>query len=134
MLAFCQLKNDYRTFKLNRIQNLKLLDQFFDKSHISLQDYIDQQQESWKEAQQFHAIEIVFSNDYVKFAESRKYYFGFVEQSVEPDGIHMKFLNSSLEVVARWLMQFGDQATVITPVILKERLRTLATQMFEHYK
>ncbi len=134
LVAFCQLKNDYRTFKLNRIQNLKLLDQFFDKSHISLQDYIDQQQESWKEAQQFHAIEIVFSNDYVKFAESRKYYFGFVEQSVEPDGIHMKFLNSSLEVVARWLMQFGDQATVITPVILKERLRTLATQMFEHYK
>ena len=50
------------------------------------------------------------------------------------DAVHMKFLNSSIEIVARWLLQFGDQATVIAPVELKDRLKVLATQLYEHFK
>ncbi len=134
LVAFCQLKNDYRTFKLNRIISLKLIDQYFEQVHISLQDYIDQQNEVWREEQQFQNIEIAFSHTCAKFAESRKYYFGFVEQSKKKDAVYMKFLNSSLEIVARWLLQFGDQATVNAPVELKERMKTLAMQMYKHYK
>lgn len=134
LIAYCQLKKDYRIFKTNRIVHLKVLDQHFDTQHISLQTYIDQQDETWKEAQQFHAIEIAFKNECVKFAESRKYYFGFVEQTVKEDAVYMKFLNVSLEFMARWLLQFGDQATVLAPIELKDRLKVLATEIYEHYK
>ncbi|MFK8009218.1 MAG: helix-turn-helix transcriptional regulator [Saprospiraceae bacterium] len=134
LIAFCQLKKDYRTFKLNRIVKLDILDQSFDTKHINLQKYIDRQDEGWKQQQQFYNIEISFNQPFVKFAESRKYYFGFVEQTIENDVVHMKFLNSSLEVIARWLLQFGDQATVHAPVELKDRLKTLATQLYQHYQ
>ncbi len=134
LVAFCQLKKDYRTFKLNRIANLRLLEENFETVHINLQKYIDGQKDTWKEQQQFYSIEIAFQASYLKFAEGRKYYFGFVEQRVEGDAVHMKFLNSSLEVIARWLLQFGDQATVLAPTALKERLRTLATELYAHYQ
>lgn len=133
LIAFCQVQEDYRTFKINRIVTLQVLEQHFDTKHISLQNYIDRQDEAWKEQQQFHNIEIAFNKSFVKFAEGRKYYFGFVEQTVVNDAVHMKFLNSSIEIIARWLLQFGDQATVIAPIELKDRLKTLATQIYKHY-
>ncbi|MFK7772265.1 MAG: helix-turn-helix transcriptional regulator [Saprospiraceae bacterium] len=134
LIAFCQLKKDYRTFKLNRIVKLQVLEETFDTVHINLQKYIDRQTDSWKEQQQFNLIEIAFNLSLIKFAESRKYYFGFVEQTIENDVVRMKFLNSSLEVIARWLLQFGDQATVLAPVELKDRLKTLAAQLYQHYQ
>ncbi len=133
LVAFCRLKKDYRTFKMNRIVDLEVLDLHFDSEHISLQKFIDQQDESWKEEQRFHNIEIAFSETFVKFAERRKFYFGFVEQHTDGEVVRMKFLNSSLEIMARWLLQFGDQATVIAPEELKDRLKTLASQLYKHY-
>ena len=134
LVAYCQLKKAYRTFKVNRIASLQVLDQHFDNKHISLQDYIDQQGAAWKEQQQIQTIEIAFHTSLVEFAESRKYYFGFVEQTLVADAVHMKFLNPSVEVLARWLLQFGDKATVIAPVALKDRMQTLATQLYQHYQ
>lgn len=134
LVAFCQLKKAYRTFKLNRIVKLQVLEQHFETKHISLQNYIDRQGDKWKEQRQFYTIEIAFNQDFVKFAEGRKYYFGFVEQKKVQDTVHMKFLNSSIEVIARWLLQFGDQAKVIAPPELKNRLKTLATQIYKHYQ
>ena len=133
LLAFCNLKQDYRTFKVNRILSLEILDQHFERKHINLKNYIDQQSEAWKEEHQFQNIEIAFSHTFVEFAESRKHYFGFVEQTDEKDAVHMKFQNPSIEIMARWLLQFGDQATVIAPVALKDRIKTLATQLYKHY-
>lgn len=133
LIAFCQLKSDYRTFKMNRIVDLKVLTHHFDREHMSLSDYIDQQGEKSKDQPQLQSIEIAFNLPYVKYAEMRKYYFGFVGQTFEKDAVHMKFLNSSTEVIARWLLQFGDQATVIAPLELKERIKLLATQLYAHY-
>ena len=133
LVAFCQLKEAYRTFKVNRVVSLQICEEHFEKEHINLKDYIERQSENWKGQQQFQNIEISFNKPFVKHAERRKYYFGFVEQTVEDDVVHMKFLNSSIEIFARWLLQFGDQATVIAPLELKNRLKTLATQLYEHY-
>lgn len=134
LVAFCQRQQDYRTFKLNRILNLQVLDEHFEKKRIDLQTYIDQQQDAWKEQQQFYTIVVAFKNSLAHFAESRKYYFGFTEQTVTKDAVHMKFLNSSIEIMARWLIQFGDQATVIAPEELKERMKTLAGELYRHYE
>jgi len=134
LIAYCQLQKDYRTFKTNRIVNLQVLDQHFDKKHISLQDYIDQQDDSWKEQQQFYNIEISFKNKFVEFAEKRKYYFGFVEQTIEENTVTMKFVNSSIEIIGRWLLQFGNNAIVLAPKELKELLRTLSTQLHQHHR
>ena len=133
MIAYCQQQKDYRTFKADRIVSFKVLDQQFDAKHISLQEYIDMQDESWKDQQRFFNIEIAFNNKFIQFAERRKYYFGFIEQTAKGDAIHMKFLNSSIEIIGRWLLQFGNQASVIAPPELKDLLKTLADQLNEHY-
>lgn len=134
LVAFCQLKKAYRTFKMNRIVHLQVLDQHFDTKHLNLQDYINQQDQSWKAQHQFQTIEIEFKQPLVKYAEMRKYYFGFVTETIEKDVVRMKFQYAALEVMARWLLQFGDQATILAPVALKNRLKTLAAELYKHYQ
>lgn len=133
LIAYCQTRKAYRTFKVDRIKELQVLNQHFDAKHIGLQEYIDQQNESWKEQQQFHLMEVGFKHPYVEFAEKRKNYFGFIEQTVNEDVTHMKFLNSSIELMARWLLQFGDQATVVGPPQLKDKIKTIANQVVTQY-
>lgn len=134
LVAYCQNKKAYRTFKMNRIINLKILEEHFDTEHISLQTYIDQQTKAWKEQQQFHHIEVAFDRSVLHFAESRKYYFGFVEQIEEEEAVRMKFLNSSIEIVSRWLLQFGNKATVLAPLELQTRIKELATELYQHHQ
>lgn len=133
LIAFCLERKDYRTFKVNRVKNLKVLEQTYTTKHISLRDYIDRQDDSWKEDKKFHAIEIAFKHSLLEHAERRKYYFGFVEQTIKGDEVHMKFLNTSLELLARWLMQFGDQATALAPIELVDRMKSLTTNLHKHY-
>lgn len=133
LIAYCLERKDYRTFKVNRITDLEVLDQEYTTKHISLREYIDGQDDSWKEEKRFHAIEIVFKNSLIEHAERRKYYFGFIEQSIKEDEVYMKFLNTSIELLARWLLQFGDQATALAPVALVDRMKTLTSNLNNHY-
>jgi len=134
LVAYCQLKKDYRTFKLNRINNLEPSSDYFNTKHISFQDYINKQDESWKREHQFQTIKIHFTHTYAHFAESRKYYFGYVEQTATDDGVLMTFSSGSMEFMCRWLIQFGKEATVLEPKELKDRLKELAMEIYGHYK
>jgi predicted DNA-binding transcriptional regulator YafY len=134
LVAYCQNRAAYRTFKMNRILHLQVLGQHFDTEHISLQAYIDQQTQAWKDQQQFQTVEVAFNKSILQHAERRKYYFGFVEQVEEEEVVRMKFLNSSMEFIARWLLQFGNRATVLEPLELKDRIKELATELYEHYQ
>ena len=133
LIAFCQKQQDYRTFKMSRIVELRTLPEHFETKHIGLQEYIQRQEQAWKDSQEIQLYEIAFTGPFVQFAEARKFYFGFVEQKIKGDTTHMKFLNSSTEIMARWLIQFGNQATVVAPQELKGRMKALANQLFTHY-
>lgn len=134
LIAYCQSQTDYRTFKINRIDSLHILEEYFDSKHISLREYIDRQDETWKNQDLFQMIEVAFEEPYVKYAENRKNYFGFIEQTIEDDATRMVFQYASIEIFAMWLLQFGNQATVIAPVELKDKMKELATDLYNHYK
>lgn len=134
VVAFCLLKQDYRTFKMNRITHLEVLEESFDSIHISLQQYLDKKEASWKEQQQLKSITVVFEKQFIEHAERRKYYFGFVNQITKGNLVEMNFLNSSIEIMARWLLQFGNKATILAPLALQERLQELAKELYEHYQ
>lgn len=134
LIAYCRYKADYRTFKLKRVVRLRVLDEVFNTDHISLQEYIEQQDQSWRREHQFQEVEIAFVEEGIQFAEWRKYYFGFVSQFTRGEAVHMKFLNANLEMLARWLLQFGNHARVVAPQSLKDRMQALADELYHHYQ
>ena len=122
LVAFCRMRNDYRDFRLDRINTIKLADRHFDNKHPTLKDYIAQ---TAKE-QELDLVVMKVNRSIYEHLEYQKYYSGFVSEKKAGDQIEMTFLTTSFEGFARWFLMFGDEAEIISPDSLKERVGNLA--------
>ncbi|HEY8783694.1 MAG TPA: YafY family protein [Mucilaginibacter sp.] len=122
LIAFCRMRNDYRDFRVDRIDRVSVTDKIFDNKHPTLKAYIAQ---TAKEQELDMAV-IRIDKSIYSHLEYQKYYSGFVSEKKEGDQIEMTFLTISLEGFARWFMMFGDKAEIISPDSLKERVGALA--------
>ena len=49
LIAFCRLKNDYRAFRLDCIQNLQITTEHFKPHEITLEQYLEECRKKWKD-------------------------------------------------------------------------------------
>ncbi len=47
LIAFCRLRNDFRAFRLDRMQSISILFEHFDPHKITLQDYFEEKKKIW---------------------------------------------------------------------------------------
>ena len=123
LIAFCRMRNDYRDFRVDRINKVKVTDKIFDNKHPSLKDYIAQ---TVKE----HALDLVIIRVHKSIythLDYQKYYSGFVSEKVMGDEIEMTFLTMSLDGFARWFMMFGDKAEILQPDSLRDKVGRIAS-------
>jgi predicted DNA-binding transcriptional regulator YafY len=123
IIAYCRLRKDYRTFRIDRIKDLVLLDTVFEKTHPTLKKFL--KEVSHKE-KLFTAV-IRFDNDVIHHLGDQKYYNGFVSEIQGKTQTEMKFLTSSLEGIMRWYIMFADHARIVSPPELLERARAFIT-------
>lgn len=131
LIAFCLLRNDYRTFRVDRIKHLHLLQEDFSKEHPDLKTYLKQ---VVKEKKDLHEIVIRVKTEKMKFFGNQKYYNGYVSEKEFNDETEMTFLCSSLEGFARWYMVFGDHSKIISPKSLRKRVKELAKEVLKNLK
>ncbi|MFK7806166.1 MAG: helix-turn-helix transcriptional regulator [Saprospiraceae bacterium] len=133
VVAYCQLKNDYRTFKMNRIRKLIPLEETFDRPHVNLQKYLEEQSKGRKQKQEGLIMEVLFGPGVLEHANRRKYYFGLIEEKQVGDSVQMKFWGASVELMSRWLVPFTNRAVVIEPEALRTRMKELSEELYAHY-
>ncbi len=132
LIGYCRLRNDYRDFRADRIKNLHLTDQQFDKSkRMSLQQYIAQEFKA--EHEQPVLIKTRISHDITRYLREQKYYFGLVHEINEKQYVEMHFMYQQLDYFARWLLMMGNGATVLEPESLKEIVRKQIKSLSDHY-
>lgn len=131
LVAWCQLRSDYRDFRLDRIHKLTVTNMHYDcKRHISLGDYIKMQ----KTLQGETNISIVVPKNRKSFLDRTKHWYGFVEEQELDNGFQMKFVNNELNGFAIWLLNSGCYAIIETPDELKQKVRWLIDSTNRHYK
>jgi len=133
LIAWCQLRNDYRNFRTDRIRNMHLSSDAYDKSrHISLQEYL--QQHTSAPATE-HTFKVRFTQRVARYLGNQKYYYGLVEEKVLDSQVEFTFMNSyPLEHFARWILMWGNDVTIICPDELTARMKELARELKEHYQ
>jgi predicted DNA-binding transcriptional regulator YafY len=131
LISFCLLRNDYRTFRVDRIKHLQLLKEDFSKEHPDLKTYLKQ---VVKEKKDLHEIVIRVKTEKMKFFGNQKYYNGYVSEKEFNEETEMTFLCSSLEGFARWYMVFGDHSRIISPKSLRKRVKELAKEVLKNLK
>ncbi|SDS87203.1 Predicted DNA-binding transcriptional regulator YafY, contains an HTH and WYL domains [Mucilaginibacter mallensis] len=127
LIAYCRLRNDYRDFRIDRINKLCVSDKKFTSQHPTLKDYIARTaKDKDLETIIIRVEKVVYGNlDY------QKYYSGFVSEKKMGNITEMTFLTSSIEGFARWYMMFGDHAEIIKPDKLRERVIALSESMLQ---
>ncbi len=122
LVAWCRLRQDYRDFRLDRIFDISLTGERFRTLHPSLNEYISRSAQE----KNLQTVVIRVEKRVVPYISEQKYYNGYVSER-EVDGlVEMTFLTEFLEGFVRWLMMYGDQAEVITPDSLKQRVVELS--------
>ena len=131
IIAYCQLRQDYRDFRLDRMSKLSLLAETYHlRDRLSLEQYLQHQSQTTDAT----LMKVRFSALVVSMVQAPRYQFGFMEEMVYEDYTEMWFLVAQEEYFCRWLLMFGDAVTIVSPTRLYEDIRTLLTELTQHYR
>jgi len=126
LIAFCKLRGDYRNFRTDRMLNITITDEKFEKEHPSLKSYLEKVASEEAELQK---VVMQVDKDVTKYLGEQKYYNGYASETDLGNRVEMTFLSSSLVGFARWYMMFGDRADIITPDGLKEEVKKIVEKI-----
>jgi predicted DNA-binding transcriptional regulator YafY len=119
LIAWCTLRKDYRTFRVDHIKYLSITAIHFEKKHPALKSFLSKVSKE----KELHTIIILIEKKIMKYFGEQKFYNGFVSQKEAGDKIEMTFLTESIEGFAKWYMLFGENAEIITPRKLKDAVK-----------
>jgi predicted DNA-binding transcriptional regulator YafY len=129
LIAWCTLRKDYRTFRVDHIKYLSITAIHFEKEHPALKSFLSRVSKE----KELHTIIILVEKDVLKYMGEQKFYNGFVSQKEMEGKIEMTFLTQSLEGFARWYMLFGERAEIITPRklidLIKKNIEALSKKL-----
>ena len=125
LIAFCQLRKDYRDFRIDRIEQLHFTNELYKNEHPTLQEYL----QDMAEKQDLIKVVVMVEKEAAKNIEEPRLYYGFVSEREIKGQKEMTFLVPSIEGFARWYMEFADQAKIISPPELKERIKTMVKKI-----
>ena len=111
LIAWCTLRKDYRTFRVDHIKYLSVTTIHFEKEHPALKSFLSK----ISREKELYTIILQVEKEVLKYLGEQKFYNGFVSQKEVNGKIEMIFLTSSLEGFARWYLLFGDRADILAP-------------------
>jgi predicted DNA-binding transcriptional regulator YafY len=129
LIAYCRLRADYRNFRLDRIKQLQVEDHKFEAVHPQLQTYLDQ----LAKEQELETVVLTFDKVMAKYTQTQKFMLGFTQERDLGDRVEMTFLVHSFEQIAHWLITYTKYVEVISPLVLKNRVKELACDLYNHH-
>ena len=118
IIAYCQLRRDYRDFRIDRIDALTSTTDCFTKSHPTLKKYLS------KIVRKENLTQVILrmKKEDARYLGDQKYYNGYVSEKTKRDELEITFLTGSLRGFAHWYMMIGLYADILEPAILKDEV------------
>jgi predicted DNA-binding transcriptional regulator YafY len=131
LFAWCRLRSEYRDFRLDRIQDLRVsTENFKGKQHISMDEFIRKLNVISDKAN----ISLIMKTDRIKLINESKYWYGFTEEEkVDDQTSRLRFANNELRGFATWMISSGSYAQVEEPLELKQILDQYISGIIENY-
>jgi predicted DNA-binding transcriptional regulator YafY len=118
--GYCRLRKDIRSFRLERIENLKILRETFVPRDLS------EKEQPWTK------VRVRFKAEVVRRVRERQHY-GFISDDAvcENGDIVMSYHVHRLEELRSWLFGWGTAAEVLSPLQLREEIYVEAKKLVE---
>jgi predicted DNA-binding transcriptional regulator YafY len=130
VIAYCNLRNDYRDFRLDRIQSLIITSEKYEiLNRQNLRDYLD----NLTLTNQVIQVELKINKIIYPYITNTKYYYGFVDEKESDDHYVCTFLNDDHSYMAHWIITMTDHVEIVKPLSLKEKTEELVAALQNHY-
>lgn len=120
LLAWCHVREGYRTFKLTRIISASPTDNQFARNHPDLKTLLNKTYG----VDVVHHISIKIEKKAMPFTGGSHYH-RLLDQKECGEYYICRYATFSQELFARWFVSFADKAQIIEPVEIKEMVRKL---------
>ncbi|MBI9058765.1 MAG: YafY family transcriptional regulator [Labilibaculum sp.] len=131
LIAYCKLRQAYRDFRLDRIRELEISNETYNKKlDKAFEEYLERE----KEQHQYFEIEIKISESLSLEIQESKYWYGFLNEEKKGSKITMKFLNPDLNGFAKWILTMSAKVEIVFPIGLNTILREMVQNICEKYQ
>jgi len=126
VFGWCKQREDFRRFKLNRLWQLSMTENLFNKrviteNEISLNDYLSDKK----------TVEILFDNS-VKYRIIEEY--GLNSYQETEKGLLLNVDYDNEEYIIGWILSFGEKATVIGPERIRDTIVKIVNELVNNYQ
>lgn len=130
LIAYCYLRNAYRDFRVDRIENLSITNIIFDEEkHPPVELIIKEMFES----KDLCNVTVRLKKDNSYEIIKSKCILGFLVEKDLGDRMELMLLTDSLPILGKWLLNYGQSVEIIDPVELKNLMRQYATEIADQY-
>ncbi|PRX24069.1 WYL domain-containing protein [Orenia metallireducens] len=131
LFCFCQEREDYRTFRVSRIRNLRLIDKGFSREYEKLDELIKEHQSL--DSREYLDLKLLCKEEIRVSVED---YFANGEISEEGDGFFI--LEISLPKNEQFwfgmLLSYGDKIKVLEPASLQDKIMEKVRELEKLYQ
>jgi len=131
LIAYCTLRNDYREFRLDRIEKLNILTQNFDNEIFTIEKY----EKSINLTKRKTKITLKVDKKIERLMHLQKYNYGFEsEKEIDDRFYEIIFKTSHPNDFCYWLLIWTDNVEITKPKYLINQVKKLAKITYEFYK
>ena len=127
LLAYCNLRQDFRVFRLSRINQLSVLPDRFERSPDYKPDWLN------PSGMQNVIIRVLFKPEVVRWVQENQSYFP-IESEETADGLAVTLFVRDEREILQWLLGWGDNVRVLEPESLVDRLLEEAKKLIDQYE
>ena len=129
MIAYCQLRDDYRDFRVDRIKKLSIIDKRFEPHrNFSLENYFKQ---AWEKTDLLPAT-IRVKKELAGNLATTKYYFGFITEKECENCVEFRFMINDYDYIANWILSLGEDVIKVEPAelhdLIKKKIQSASKQ------
>lgn len=130
LIAFCQLRQDFRDFRLDRISKLTT------KPDVYIKDRKDDFQNFVKkimDGSSLMEVKVKLDKEVRRYISSQKFYYGYMGEEEKDDKLIMTFMTPNLEYFGRWMLMYGSSMSAVSPPELKDEVTRLVIELQKHH-
>ena len=120
--AYCHLRQSMRTFALDRIISLKVLNEHFHPRNMSPDEELASTFGAWLD-EEVVDVKLRFDKDFKRYILRRKWHKSQEEKELKDGRLEIKFRVNGLKDIKHWIYRWIPYVEVVSPKKLKESVR-----------
>ena len=126
LTAWCHLRGEYRTFRLDRVSRLVATTKPHTKEHPPLESLVGHDDTGC-----LTEVVIRTSKEKARQNADTSYFMGLISEKELPGGrVEQTYMSYSIETIARWVLANIDTTTVVNPPEVNDRINQIIRQKY----